>query len=1074
MGVDPVPLIWRERNLPQIVDDLARQKPDQAYGLWPIVQGSTSAGFQALTYAQLANIVNRLAWWLIEQLGPEKQGEVLAYVGPNDVRYTALILATVKTGFRLFLTSPRNSSEAHRKLFDRLNCRTLITPDPSHQPALAILEGVKPCRSLAIPSISDLLQATRNVYIMDKSLSRSRRDTLFIIHTSGSTGIPKPLEWTQETAIRQTEASSRDPPAKVNSIESLFHGKRVLSTLPPFHGAGLFLFLMHAIPFGNIIIIPSVTGAMVTARGIVDALKQTSADVAVMVPSTIAELAQDPELLDYCAQNLHFILYVGGDLPQTIGDIVASKIPLHPWWGASEVGMPHQLIVPELGKEDWHYIRFHPCTGATFEEVSDGLHELVIRRRDEILDTQTTFSIVGFENRTEYRTSDLFQPHPEVPNTWRWRGRADDIIVFLNGEKTNPVSMEQHIVASNPDIISGAVVIGNQRFQTALIIDPTSHNNSALTTAEQASLIERVWPSVVDANNEVPAHARVEKSLILITQQPFIRAGKGTVQRAATVAQYATEIEKLYADANTSLALDGEGDQQAYVTDVEAAVHLVRNTIRAITSLAPVGDSENFFESGMDSLQSLQLVRAMRKALGNPNLALSTVYQNPTPRQFAVSALSNTTEGSDDRGIAEQLLSTYRGLIRQIPKITSPRLVHSLNGDQAGSLDVLLTGSTGTVGTSILHALLRHPKVGHIFCLNRSADGGRIAQYGRFTAAQLSTDMLDNHVTFLRADLVDPKLGLDEDTYRMLAARVGLLFHNAWPVNFNLTLLAFRPLLAGLVNLFKFAANVALPSSRVVYISSVSAVAGVGSAAPTESVPDETMSLGAALPNGYARSKLLGELLCDSAARQLGVRVLILRIGQVGGSTTGHGAIWNRAEWLPSLVISSARSLNCLPNSLGPHFYKVDWVPSDLLGAVVVDIALATPTTAVHETGAEVFNVRNPCTTDWGALIPSIQEVVKVRFDQDMKVVSPTVWLKCLQESEEGAGNETVHAPLHELMINNPAAKLFSFYRNGLWPQEIESTTPYSPMVISKAVSTSDTLRDMPAVPSTVTESPSR
>ncbi|KAI1358919.1 acetyl-CoA synthetase-like protein [Xylaria arbuscula] len=1038
MGVDPVPLIWREHNLPQIVDDLARRKPDQAYGLWPIVKGSTSAGFQALTYSQLANIVNRLAWWLIEQLGPERHGEVLAYVGPNDVRYTALVLATVKTGFRLFLTSPRNSSEAHRKLFDRLNCRTLITPDPLHQPAVSILKSVKPCRSLAIPSISDLIQAIHNPYIMDKSLNKSRRDTLFIIHTSGSTGIPKPLEWTQETAIRQTEASSRGPPAK---------------------GAGLFLFLMHAIPFGNIIIIPSVTGAMVTARGVVDALKQTSVEVAVMVPSTIAELAQDPELLDYCAQNLHFILYVGGDLPQAIGDTVASKIPLHPWWGASEVGMPHQLIVPELRDEDWHYIRFHPCTGATFEEVSDGHYELVIRRRDEILDTQTTFSIVGFEDKTEYRTSDLFQPHPEVPNLWRWQGRADDIIVFLNGEKTNPVSMEQHIVASNPDVISGAIVIGNQRFQTALIIDPTSHN---LTTAEQASLIERVWPSVVDANNEVPAHARVEKSLILITQQPFIRTGKGTVQRAATVAQYATEIEKLYTDADVSLTLDGESDQQAHVMGVEAAVHLVRNTICAMTSLAPMGDSENFFESGMDSLQALQLVRAMRRALGNPHLALSAVYQNPTPRQFAASALSNTTEGYDDRVIAEQLLRTYRGLIRQIPRKTSPRLVHSLNRDQAGSLDVLLTGSTGTLGTSILYALLRHSKVGHIFCLNRSADGGRMAQYGRFTAAQLSTDMLDNHVTFIRADLVDPKLGLDDDTYRMLTARVGLLLHNAWPVNFNFSLLAFRPLLAGLVNLFKFAADVTLPGSQLLFISSVSTVAGVGSAAPTESVPDETIE--AALPNGYARSKLLGELLCDSAARQLGTRVLILRVGQVGGSTTGHGAIWNRAEWLPSLVISSARSLNCLPNNLGPHFHDVDWVPSDLLGAVVVDIALATPTTAVQETGAEVFNVRNPCTTDWGTLIPSIQEVVKARFGQDMKVVSPTVWLKCLQESEEGAGSETVHVPLHELMINNPAAKLFSFYRNGLWPQEIESTTPYSPMVISKAVSTSDTLRDMPAV----------
>lgn len=54
-------------------------------------------------------------------------------------------------------------------------------------------------------------------------------------HTSGSTGLPKPLIWTQETAARHIEAGSRESPNGLVSIDSFFHGKRVLSTLPPFH-----------------------------------------------------------------------------------------------------------------------------------------------------------------------------------------------------------------------------------------------------------------------------------------------------------------------------------------------------------------------------------------------------------------------------------------------------------------------------------------------------------------------------------------------------------------------------------------------------------------------------------------------------------------------------------------------------------------------------------------------------------------------------------------------------------------------------------------------------------------------
>lgn len=42
----------------------------------------------------------------------------------------------------------------------------------------------------------------------------------------------------------------------------------------------------------------------------------------------------------------------------------------------------------------------------------------------------------------EYRTKDLFELHPQIPNLWRWCARSDEIIVFLNGEKTNPISME--------------------------------------------------------------------------------------------------------------------------------------------------------------------------------------------------------------------------------------------------------------------------------------------------------------------------------------------------------------------------------------------------------------------------------------------------------------------------------------------------------------------------------------------------------------------------------------------------------------------------------------------------------
>lgn len=311
----------------------------------------------------------------------------------------------------------------------------------------------------------------------------------------------------------------------------------------------------------------------------------------------------------------------------------------------------------------------------------------------------------------------------------------------------------------------------------------------------------------------------------------------------------------------------------------------------------------------------------------------------------------------------------------------------------------------------------------------------------------------------MQADLAAPKLGLETSTYDELRGQVTLVIHNAWPVNFNLALLAFRPQLADLVNLFTFAARADPRAIRTLFISSVGAVAGVGSSAAEEKVPDDS-ALDAAPVNGYSRSKLLAELLCDAAARHLGLPVDILRIGQVGGSTARDGAIWNRAEWLPSLIISSLTHLRCLREDLGPVFSEVDWVPSDFLGSVVADLALVNADGPRRGAGAEVYNIRNPQTTTWSELVPSIQDEARAELDYVPEVVSSMTWLARLKErGDRGDSNAG------EDVLRNPAVKLLDFYSRGLWPQEGQSAiVPQAPMVVSRSVTTSATLRDMLSV----------
>ena len=96
---------WRNQLTPKIVDHLAKVLPGSPYALYPNSPVTYDEGYRTVTYKDFANAVNGLAWWLHENLGPSKNFDVLAYIGPNDVRYTALLLGAIKAGYVVSLLS---------------------------------------------------------------------------------------------------------------------------------------------------------------------------------------------------------------------------------------------------------------------------------------------------------------------------------------------------------------------------------------------------------------------------------------------------------------------------------------------------------------------------------------------------------------------------------------------------------------------------------------------------------------------------------------------------------------------------------------------------------------------------------------------------------------------------------------------------------------------------------------------------------------------------------------------------------------------------------------------------------
>jgi thioester reductase-like protein len=717
-----------------------------------------------------------------------------------------------------------------------------------------------------------------------------------------------------------------------------------------------------------------------------------------------------------------------------MGNIVASKVRLINQFGATELGL-QALLQPLKQRDpaDWQYVHFHPNIGVEFRPVTADVHELHVVRDPGIeMSHQPTFTL--FPDKQIYASRDLFVRHPkeEKAYLWKWKARADDIIVFLNGEKTNPITMEQHIVFHNSQI-AAVLIVGAQRFQAALLIEPA--DSRKLSTTEKAGFIEHIWYTIEAANQDCPTHARISKSHILFTDpnRPMVRAGKGTVQRAGTLALYAHEIDKLYEEAETVLdVIPKHRELIADTGNTDKLTEFVKHAILSATGWPTLSVEDNLFNLGMDSLQAITSLRNLRRGLTLPGLAASTLYANASVvllvnaiLQLARKDKESETAKSEARvDMLNSLSVEYRAKIDRIKRATNRE-----STVKPPKEIIILTGSTGAIGSYLLNVLLRHPSVAHIFCLNRSENASDI-QSEKNQSRGLSVSLDSNQVTFLQTDFSQELLGLDTSTYKELSKTVTSIIHNAWPVNFNLALQSFRPHLDGLVNLIAFSAQASL-TPRFVFISSISSVLLYPAPIIPETPIEDPSAPG---NNGYAQSKYVAEVLLDAVSKaRLAVPISFVRVGQVAGAAMYPG-LWNKSEWFPSLVISSLR-IGALPENIGSGLGAlIDWIPIDLLADVLAELAIE-PTATTTLLGdncppTTVFHAVHPHPISWDDLRDVVASELALLSKRDISIIPFPEWIQRVRNDIEASVSSTKtpaeNDDLSSLLASNPAALLNS------------------------------------------------
>ncbi|KAI1136522.1 hypothetical protein F5Y05DRAFT_420244 [Hypoxylon sp. FL0543] len=994
---------------------------------------------QDISFFDLENASNRASWFLVENV----EDENVFYMGPNDIRYLIWVLAAMKTGKCVILPSLANQIPANQRFFETVGAKTLLYAPEAGDVLSPFLEATwGTIEHITTPTYEELMSVdTAPRYSFEKSFDEVGTTRFMGLHTSGTSGHPKPIYWNHlavctipaflDTSVKDSEGNGS------NLMLELYESSTILIPFPLFHFGGMGSSL-GSIFCNNTMVLPA-PGTRLTPENYTMLLQHGKCTATATPPSILEAFLSYPAGIEALAKLKH-VAYTGGPLNPIRGEALSKKLPhLFPILASTEGGIGR--FVSSGDSSHWNSFKFVDI-GQRMEEVSSGIYELVYPQI-ELINRMHAFFHTHPHIHGEFRTSDLFSPLDDKKEWWVYRGRADNWIAMSNGLKMDPTEMENSI-ASHPDV-TGVIVAGSHRFRLCVLIE--------LKEGIDHEPLEIIWPIIEEANKKAPKFGRLPKELVLFAtpDKPFLRAGKGTIQRRLTVQAYEEEINQLYDRVEEGLLTSGIPlpSSTAYEDLLPFITELCSQTLLDDSTSGNIGNDDDLLAFGLDSLSVFILLARLKAALRKSGINAQTLqrinnkllYSATTVGQLA-RELSHilTAVGSSDEAVehgvdnaTSRLLEKYDAKAQKIAKSSAPQRVKRPEPEV-----VVLTGSTGSLGSHILSSLLSRSNVKKVFCLNRNGDIK--TQSASLKARGLPTLRDDDErVVFLRIKPREPKFGLPDGDYTTLAREATTIIHNAFPVNFLLGVQAFEPQFRFLLNVLGLAVD-GQYSPAVFFVSSITAATLVtdnGNPAILEEVLDSNQATHL-LQQGYARAKYICERLLANYAASSGRPAAVLRVGQVCGPSSGTGA-WNASEWLPSLVVSS-KFLGAIPDSLGS--LEINWVPVDKLGYMVAEI-VCDPSLR-DRAKFRVYNVVNPRTASWNALLPSLKAM------GSLPVVPAREWVDRLEKSDKEP----------HVIAENPAAKILDFYKQTI----VADQTTATKVRIDNLLNASKTAANLPPI----------
>ncbi|KAL1923303.1 uncharacterized protein VTP21DRAFT_8283 [Calcarisporiella thermophila] len=984
-------------NIVRVVQNNAKVIPNRPY----IMYGSDNGEYTNYTFKQFDNVTTSEAlYWSSKLNTPERSArKVVALLLTSSHYIPIIVIALAKLNIVPLLLSVRNSPEAIRHLAKEAGAFALIhdvTTEPLAKTAMQKDVSID-IQAMHYPDLTkEVLDQEVDGAEVVKNDQRYHND-FAILHSSGSTAFPKLITVSHHYILLNgaARATSLYPPVPSQGVYLLmgphFHFMGINSMIGIGHSQRTTIALLLAKSFPP------------RPEDVFYSLEKSGADFFTSTPSILEQLVKliesNPSWYGWdTLRRLNYLSFGGSACPKELGDkITANGVNLVSAYGSTETGI---LMYGDFrGSKHWSGMKLHPSVHVKWVEVPNGEkgeYELVV-----LSSSPHSADKVANLPGGEYATRDVFI---ERDGWMYFQYRLDDTLVHVNGEKTNPLPIEESL-RSHP-LIDNACVVGAGRFCTAALIQLHAEEAERLPLKQ---VLEQVKLAIHHANRAAPQHSQVVDEMVYILPlrgKRLSTTDKGSIKRRGR-----------------NGVANGNSSAEHLLQDKQALRHKLTSLIAGLTNHPVTNTPEfattSFFDIGMDSLMAIRFRNQLTQMFPSLELAQNVVYTYNSVGKLAdhLCAKANRNASDDPSDYDAQQLQATRDLISKYsdfshiqPKFTSTSDHFSLSSGARDEI-VLVTGASGSLGNFLVRDLLRLNNVRKVYCLLRGDDGME-RMHQSFAKRQLDASILNtDRVEALEYNMGDAYLGQTQEVYSRLAEEVTTIIHCAWKMDFNVPVEAFESeSVASVYHLIALACASSTPK-RILFTSSVSSSGRV----PTPTIPELPLPEDKpeiAVPMGYGRSKYAAEIILQRAARELSIPVNLLRVGQVSGDSE-NGA-WNMSEMWSMMLYCGSSIMHAMPD-LGST--EIDWIPVDVASRSIVEIGVINRPPlqdSAHGPYYLVSHFVNPKHTAWNEVLNSLQ-----KLDLIFDIVSFDAWVELLKngkwdpevrspcEGDQTTGNQT-------------------------------------------------------------------